>query len=231
MSLLKPAEMLYRNMSIKEKVQQIIQKAEVEKVAELRWQEEGNRQWIAVCKERVQQYEVLKADRLEKGKKTLEDTGVQRVFGEVFDILRGEDPEVQLQIREGQRYYSPGSRSLIDRKYERNLFRALGPHDEKAIERREAENGSFVETIVMAVEKERGEGEVTTRLGVELNVGDPGKLWVISAFGLTEQRDLFSINDKDLLPKLENRLAQSIARKLHRHFNHVPEDWGTSGGW
>ena len=232
MSLPKPAEMLYRNMSIiKEKVQQIVQQAEADTVAKKRRKEEDDLQWIAVCQERVRQYEALKTDRLEKGKKALEATGVQRVFGEVLDILREEDPEVQLQIREGQKYYSPGSRSLTDRKYERDLSRVLGPYDENKIEKREDEYGSFVETVVMAVEKERGEGEVTTRLGVELSVGDPRKLWIISAFGIYEQEDILAINDKDLFPKLKNRLAQNIAQRLHRHFNHVPEDWETSGGW
>ena len=99
MSLPKPAEMLYRNMSIiKEKVQQIVQQAEADTVAKKRRKEEDDLQWIAVCQERIRQYEVLKTDRLER-KKALEVTGVQRVFGEVLDILREEDPEVQLQIR------------------------------------------------------------------------------------------------------------------------------------
>lgn len=152
-------------MSIKEKVQQLVQQAEADKAAELRRQEESDRQWNVVCQERVRQYEALKADRLEKGKKALEDTGVQRVFGEVFDILREEDPEVELQIREGQRYYSSGSRSLTDRKYERDFLRALGSYGEKETEEREVKNGSFIETVVMAVEKERGGAKSQPGLG------------------------------------------------------------------
>ncbi len=218
-------------MSIKEKVEQLAQQAEAEKAAELRRGEEANQQGIAACKEQVRQHEALKADRLKKGKKILEVIGVQRVFGEVLNILREEDPEVQLQIRKGYKYYSPGTISSADRKYNRDLYRAFGPFDEKRQNARVDEMGTFVDTVAMVVEKERGEGEITTMLGVELNVGDPGKLWVISAFGLSDQEDLLRINDKDLFQKLENRLAQNIAQGLHRHFNHVPEDSGTSYGW
>lgn len=93
MSLVKQAETLCRNMSIKEKVQQIIQQTELDKAAELRLRE----------KERLQlnhRREALIAAKFEKGKKTLEATGVQRVFDEVFDILKTKQLDVELHFRE-----------------------------------------------------------------------------------------------------------------------------------
>lgn len=79
-------------MSVKEKVQQIIQQAELEQAAKLRRQEEEHLQLN-------RQREALIAARIEKGKKALEVLGVQRVLGEVFDILKENHPEVKLRFR------------------------------------------------------------------------------------------------------------------------------------
>ena len=180
-------------MSIKERVQQIIQRAEAEKAAELRRQEEGQRQWLAECQEKTRQWEALEKVRFEKGKKALEATGVQRVFVDVLGVLKEVDPEVELHIRKG----------FV----------------------------SSAETVGVFVEKDRGEGETTTRLGVELEIDNPNKIWVKTAFEFVDKKDdLFLVKDPALLTKIENRLAEQIAQGSHRHFNPVYEP-SDSYGW
>lgn len=82
-------------MSIKEKVQQLIQQAEAEKTAELRRQEEARLQLTRLARQR----EETEAARFEKGKKVIEAIGVQRVLGEVLDVLKDNHPEVKLHFR------------------------------------------------------------------------------------------------------------------------------------
>lgn len=208
-------------MSIKEKVQQLVQQAEADKAAELRRQEEAQRQWLAECQEKTRQQEVLEKARFEKGKKALETTGVQngvqRVLGEVFDVIREQDPEVELLIRKRRRYQPPDSSTNITRK----ISKVLEIYQDEEKRDRDSE---FVDTVAMVVEKKRGEGKTTIRLGVEMEIDDPSKLWVISALGSFEPGDMLRINDKDLLPKLEERLAHKIVKGLHRHFIHETED-------
>ncbi|MBI2309532.1 hypothetical protein HYU89_01415 [Candidatus Collierbacteria bacterium] len=190
-------------MSIKEKVQQIIQRAEAEKAAELRLQEEEQRKLLIEYQEKTRQQEALEKVRFEKGKKALEATGVQRVLVDVLGVLKEVDPAVELHIRKG----------IVD-----------------CYDLKNKEGGMYhAETVGFFVEKDRGEGETTTKLGVELEIDNPNKIWVEAASVIVNSKsDLFLVKDPALLEKIENRLAEQIAQGRHRCFNPVyePRDHG-----
>lgn len=217
MSLLKPAETLTRNMSIKERFQELIQETEAQKAAEARRREEENRLWSIERQKEIRQQEVretLEKAKFEKAKKTLEATGVQRIFGEAIDILRKEDPEVKFQMKKGLRYHFPA--------------------ESKSVKGKEG-NGEYVDTVAMVVEAQRGMGETTISLGVQMEVDSPTKIYALSAKNphstIYKAAPPFIVNDKNLLPKLERRFAEIIIEGSHRDYKSWPDTDTYDGGY
>ena len=93
-------------MGIKEKVQQIIQKAEAEKAAAARRHEEERLRLAIEAQELVRQREALQRVWVEEGEKIIETLGFRRVFEEVFDVVKQSDPEVELRVRTGSICYA-----------------------------------------------------------------------------------------------------------------------------
>lgn len=73
-------------MSIKEKVQQIIQQAEAEMAAKLRREEEARLRLAIEAQELVCQREVSEEIVLENGRKAFESLGIQGIMADVFDV-------------------------------------------------------------------------------------------------------------------------------------------------
>lgn len=217
-------------MSIKEKVQQIIRQTKAEKAAELRRQEEARLRLAIEAQELVRQREILGKANLEKGKKILDSLGVQGVMADALNVLKEVDQEVELYLREGSiecffgpRHESPTNLSTKTR-YPAPGF-TVKVHTANTV-------GYFVEKI-------RGERKTTVQLGVELEIEDSDKIWVVAARGFSQdettkdvevKENLLSANDPNLLEKIENCLARHIVLGRHTQFN-PPDFGGPTDGW
>lgn len=84
-------------MSIKEKLSGLKREA-VQRVAEEQRQRE-----VTEAQQRAEELrqENLKKARFERGKHILESKGIPAVMGEVLEVLKQKDPQVELNIREG----------------------------------------------------------------------------------------------------------------------------------
>lgn len=207
-------------MSIKEKAQQIIQQVEAEKVAELRRRERERLQLAQEVEESIRQREVFESAILKNGRKFFDSLGIQGVMTDVLGVLKEEDPEVELRLRKSsiRRYFV--TRSV----FKGGSFEAL----------------SETETVGLFAEKKRGDREITTRLGVEVEIGDPSKIWVTAAEEISRfqvekdmNENLLLVNDPELLEKVESCLARHIVLGHHTIYNYPgpPDDSNLSGGW
>lgn len=165
-------------MSIKEKLLDL--NREAEQRAAQRAAEEQRQREAAEVQQRAEELrqENLKKARFETGRHILESKGIPAVMGEVLEILKQEDPQFELNIREGY------------------LFEKMGK----------------VETVGVFV------GRNNSKIGVELNSHNLTSLYVSSPTksSFFEEEDIFSINDRRLIPKVEAKLAELIFGKEYK---------------
>ena len=174
-------------MSIKERLSGLHHEVEQRAAKEQRQREVSEAQQRA---EKLRQ-ENLKKARFERGRHILESKGIPAVMGEVLEVLKQKDPQVELNIR--------------------------GGHSWAKMEK--------VETAGVFVEKQRGEGETSIRMGVQLNSHDLTSIYVDAAdSGFLAEEDILSINDRRLIPKIEAKLAELILGERYKHYVSISRD-------
>lgn len=215
-------------MSIKEKVQQLVQQVEADKAAELQRLERERLRLAVEAQELVYQREILSKVNLEKGRKILDSLGVKGVMKEVFSELKEVDLEVELCLREGKikRIFALG-------KTPTNLLTktiSLAPGLTAEVH--------MANTVGYFVEKIRREGEMTVQLGIELEIDDPGKIWITAAkgphpFQAVEdvKENLLLTDDSRLLENMEIGIAKHIVNRRHLLLNSNDDTGWDSYGW
>jgi len=225
-------------MSIKEKVQQIIQQAEAEKAAELRRQEEARLRLAIEAQKLSRQRETKERVLIEEGEKVVDALGFRNVLEEVFDLVKQEDPEVELRVHTGSVRYA-----CMRLGNERILPRSLSvtSSSEPGFQVRQYTDFHSADTVGVFVEKFRsGYYEHITGLGVQWEIGDPDKIWIYAAelcnpgdgsYPFDLEKDLLLAKDPELLTKIEDRLAEHIANGRHRRVNYPSGDSLHNYGW
>lgn len=164
--------------------------------AEQRVAEERRQREVTEAQQRAEKLrqENLKKARFERGKHILESKGIPAVMGEVFEALKPLNLGVELDIREGK--------CLVNR--------------------------VWVETVGVFVENYRGiheyEGHTNVQIGVQLDSHNLTNLYVKATkttFASAGEKDMFSINDRNLTPKIEKRLAELIFEREHEHYDPI----------
>ena len=143
--------------------------------------------------EKLRQENLRKA-RFERGRHILESKGIPAVMGEVLEALKPLNLGIELDIREGE--------CLV--------------------------NKEWVETVGVFVENYRGiqerEGHTNVQIGVQLDSHNLTNLYVKATkttFASAGEKDMFSINDRNLTPKIEKRLAELIFESEHEHYDPI----------
>lgn len=164
------------------------------RLAEQRAVEAQRQREVAEAQQRAEELrqENLKKARFERGKHILESKGIPAVMGEVLEVLKPQNHGIELDIREG--------RCLV--------------------------NSRWVETVGVFVENYKGtqmyEGRTNIQIGVQLDSHNWTDLYVKAAetiFDIAGEKDMFSINDRNLTPKIEKRLAELMFERKHKHYD------------
>ena len=165
--------------------------------AEQKTAEEQRQREATEARQRAEELrqENLKKVRFERGKKILESKGIPAVMGEVLEVLKPLNLGVELDIREGK--------CLVN-------------------------NNRWVETVGVFVGNYEGlqtyEGRTNVQIGVQLDSHNLASLYVKAVkttFANAGEKDTFSINDKNLTPKIEKRLAELIFEREHEHYDSI----------